>query len=127
MLTTLASLALLPLAAHAGVHRMKLQKVQLPAQDGYSGVAHIAQKYGAQMPLGGFGGSRRVQSEPDDSLYWVQGQQDLINKGGHGVPLTSEFMRAIAWFDVQPLTRPLQTLPTPSTSPTLLLEPHLRV
>ncbi|KIO32869.1 hypothetical protein M407DRAFT_66099, partial [Tulasnella calospora MUT 4182] len=91
MRTALATVALLPLAAHAGVHRMKLQKQPIQSQDGLSDVAHLAQKYGAQLPLGGFGGAgRKVATEgKDDSLYWTQNQQELINKGGHGVPLSN--------------------------------------
>lgn len=91
MRTALATIALLPLAAHAGVHRMKLQKLPVQSQDGLSDVAHLAQKYGGQVPLAGFGGAGRkvATEEKDNSLYWTQNQQDLINKNGHGVPLSS--------------------------------------
>lgn len=70
---------------------MKLQKQPIQSQDGLSDVAHLAQKYGAQLPLGGFGGAGRkvATEEKDDSLYWTQNQQELINKGGHGVPLSN--------------------------------------
>ncbi|KAG8911623.1 Vacuolar protease A [Tulasnella sp. 408] len=102
MRTALATVALLPLAAHAGVHRMKLQKLPAQSHDGLSDVAHLAQKYGGQVPLGGFGGSGRkvAVEDKDDSLYWTQNQQDLINKGGHGVPL-SNFANAQYFADIQ--------------------------
>ncbi|KAG8907021.1 Vacuolar protease A [Tulasnella sp. 403] len=86
----LLPLALLPLAANAAVHRLKLQKLPLPDQDGVSDVDYLAQKYGAQAPLGGFGGAgRKVAIEQrDNSLYWTQEQEELL-KGGHSVPLSN--------------------------------------
>jgi len=68
-----------------------LQKVPQPIRDMHSGVASLAQKYGAQIPLGGFGGSGRKLAGKD--LYWTQDQQDFTNKGGHGIPL-SNFVNA---------------------------------
>ncbi|KAG9020868.1 Vacuolar protease A, partial [Tulasnella sp. UAMH 9824] len=101
MRTALAAVALLPLAAHAGVHRMKLQKLPNQSQDGVSDVAHLAQKYGAQIPLGGFGGAgRKVASDDkDNNLYWTQNQQEFIHGGGHEVPL-SNYLNAQYYADI---------------------------
>ncbi|KAG8911624.1 Vacuolar protease A, partial [Tulasnella sp. 408] len=101
MRTALAAFVLLPLAVHAGVHRMKLQKLPNRSQDAVSEVAHLAQKYGAQVPLGGFGGAGRKVAigDKDDNLYWTQNQQEFVHQGGHGVPL-SNYLNAQYYADI---------------------------
>ena len=100
MKSAIATLALLPIFASAEMHRMKLQKIPYApdANERFStDVAHLAIKYGGQIPMGGFGGSgRKVAGEAvkDDSLYWTQNQQDMFAKGGHGVPLGSQYPHA---------------------------------
>lgn len=91
-LPTLAPFLLLPYAAAAGVHKLKLKKLDtVPVNPSLEG-AYLATKYGAQaptqMPLLGSGGQgRRLDSQPiRDDLYWTQ--EEIIN-GGHNVPLTS--------------------------------------
>ncbi|KAG8860558.1 Vacuolar protease A [Tulasnella sp. 330] len=108
MLTSLLSLAVLPLAANAGIHRMKLHKMPSALQlDGArSDIAHLAHKYGAQVPLGGFGGSGR-KTPNDESLYWTQSDQEFNAQGGHGVPL-SNFANAQYFTDIT-LGTPPQT------------------
>jgi len=92
-LPAIASLLLLPYAAAAGVHKLKLKKLDTaaavnPSLEG----AYLAEKYGAQtpaqMPLMGSGGQgRHLDSRPlRDDLYWTQ--EDIIN-GGYPVPLSS--------------------------------------
>ncbi|KAG8966094.1 Vacuolar protease A [Tulasnella sp. 419] len=102
MLASLLPLALLPLCADAAVHRMKLQKMPI-SPDSLSDVDFLAQKYGAQTPLVGAGGLGRKISPPsaerDQSLYWTQNQQELLNQGGHGVPL-SNFANAQYFADI---------------------------
>lgn len=87
-------LSLLPLvAAAAGVHKLKLQKLPSAASNPDLESAYLAEKYGAplqsQFPLMGAGGSGRRFPRPSmkngEQLFWTQEQL----KGGHGVPLTS--------------------------------------
>ncbi|KAI0268278.1 aspartic peptidase domain-containing protein [Gloeopeniophorella convolvens] len=98
LLPAVAPLLLLPYAAAAGVHKLKLKKLDTaPVNPSLEG-AYLAEKYGAQVPaqmplLGSGGQGRRLNSRPNhegDDLYWTQ---EEILKGGHGVPLTN-FMNA---------------------------------
>lgn len=91
LLSTVAPLLLLPYAAAAGVHKLKLKKLDTAPVNPFLESAYLAEKYGAQtpsqMPLLGSGGQgRRLDSRPDDDLYWTQ--EEAIN-GGHNIPLTS--------------------------------------
>jgi saccharopepsin len=87
-----APFLLIPYVAAAGVHKLKLKKIDTALVNPSLEGAYLAEKYGAQapaqMPLLGSGGQgRRVDSRPHrDDLYWTQ--EDLLN-GGHNVPLTS--------------------------------------
>lgn len=95
ILSRLAPLVLLPFAAAAGVHKLKLQKLQPVSQDLAFESAHLAEKYGAQLPLVGSGGAgRNIRlSRPtaaDDGLYWTQDEFGV--SGGHQVPLTSQLL-----------------------------------
>ena len=89
ILSRLAPLVLLPLVAAAGVHKLKLQKLQPAAHDLAFEPARLAEKYGGQTPLAGAGGAGRnvrlTRPSPDDGLFWTQ---EEVN-GGHQVPLTS--------------------------------------
>jgi saccharopepsin len=91
-----APFLLIPYVAAAGVHKLKLKKIDTALVNPSLEGAYLAEKYGAQapaqMPLLGSGGQgRRVDSRPHrDDLYWTQ--EDLLN-GGHNVPLTN-FMNA---------------------------------
>ncbi|EPQ59492.1 aspartic peptidase A1 [Gloeophyllum trabeum ATCC 11539] len=72
----------------AGVHKLKLKKLQPVASNPELEAAWLAEKYGGQpqTPLFGAGGQgRRVQQGGDD-LYWVQ---EIAVAGGHGVPLSN--------------------------------------
>lgn len=99
MLLSLAPLAvsLLPFVAEAKVHKLKLQKLAPAANNPQLESAWLAEKYGvsaqAQMPLMGAGGTGRQISRPTsengETLFWTQGEEV---KGGHGVPLSSEFI-----------------------------------
>ena len=92
LLSAVAPLLLLPYAAAAGVHKLKLQKLDTAPVNPSLESAYLAEKYGAQtpsqMPLLGSGGQgRRLDSRPaGDDLYWTQ--EEAIN-GGHNIPLTS--------------------------------------
>jgi saccharopepsin len=95
-LSAIAPLLLLPYAAAAGVHTLKLKKLDIAPADINPSFesAYLAEKYGAQtpaqMPLLGTGGQgRRLDSRPTrDDLYWTQ--EDITNGGhNHNVPLTS--------------------------------------
>jgi saccharopepsin len=90
-LSAFAPLLLLPYAAAAGVHKLKLKKLDNGPINPSLESLYLAEKYGyrpsTQMPLLGSGGQgRRLESRPvSDDLYWTQ---EIIN-GGHNVPLTS--------------------------------------
>jgi saccharopepsin len=90
-LPSIAPLLLLPYAAAAGVHKLKLKKLDNGPINPSLESLYLAEKYGyrpsTQMPLLGSGGQgRRLESRPvSDDLYWTQ---EIIN-GGHNVPLTS--------------------------------------
>jgi saccharopepsin len=95
-LSAVAPLLLLPYAAAAGVHKLKLKKLDITLADINPSLesAYLAEKYGAQtpaqMPLFGSGGQgRRLDSRPTpDDLYWTQ--EEITNGGhNHNVPLTS--------------------------------------
>jgi saccharopepsin len=95
ILSTLAPLLLLPFAAAAdGVHRLKLKKLPPTSSNPDLESAYLAEKYGvaqSQTPLMGSGGSgRKVRlgrpGQDEDELFWTQ---ELLTKGGHGVPLSS--------------------------------------
>lgn len=89
-LSAVAPLLLLPYAAAAGVHKLKLKKLDNGPINPSLESLYLAEKYGyrpsTQMPLLGSGGQgRRLESPPgSDDLYWTQ----EIN-AGHNVPLTS--------------------------------------
>jgi saccharopepsin len=91
-LPAIAPFLLLPYAAAAGVHKLKLKKLDNGPINPSLESLYLAEKYGLQtpnqMPLLGSGGQgRRLGSSPvRDDLYWTQ--EDVIN-GGHNVPLTS--------------------------------------
>ena len=95
-LPAITPLLLLPYVAAAGVHKLKLKKLDISPLDINPSLesAYLAEKYGAQtpaqMPLLGSGGQgRRLDSRPPrDDLYWTQ--EEVINGGkNHNVPLTS--------------------------------------
>lgn len=91
-LPAIAPFLLLPYAAAAGVHTLKLKKLDNGPINPSLESLYLAEKYGLQspnqMPLLGSGGQgRRLDSRPvRDDLYWTQ--EDIIH-GGHNVPLTS--------------------------------------
>ncbi|KAH9999857.1 Asp-domain-containing protein [Russula vinacea] len=91
-LPAIAPLLLLPYAAAAGVHKLKLKKLDTGPINPSLESLYLAEKYGlqtpTQMPLLGSGGQgRRLDSRPvRDDLYWTQ--EEIIN-GGHNVPLTN--------------------------------------
>jgi saccharopepsin len=95
LLPAIAPLLLLPYAAAAaaaGVHKLKLKKLDNGPVNPSLESLYLAEKYGlrspTQMPLLGSGGQgRRLDSGPvRDDLYWTQ--EEIINDG-HRVPLTS--------------------------------------
>jgi saccharopepsin len=92
LLPAIAPLLLLPYAVAAGVHKLKLKKLDTRPINPSLESLYLAEKYGlrspTQMPLLGSGGQgRRLDSSPvRDDLYWTQ--EEIIN-GGHNVPLTS--------------------------------------
>ncbi|KAL6299679.1 endopeptidase [Sparassis latifolia] len=107
MFVSVAFLLLLPFVAAAdGVHRLKLQKLPPAASNPALESAYLAEKYGgySQVPLMGAGGvGRNVRlSRPalldGENLYWTQ--EELLGKGGHGVPL-SNFMNAQYFAEIE--------------------------
>jgi saccharopepsin len=92
LLLAVTPFLLLPYAAAAGVHKLKLKKLETVPINPSLESAYLAEKYGAQvpaqLPLFGSGGQgRRLDSRPvSDDLYWTQ--EEILN-GGHNVPLTS--------------------------------------
>ncbi|EJD01470.1 aspartic peptidase A1 [Fomitiporia mediterranea MF3/22] len=93
-----APLLLLPFATAAGVHKLKLHKIQRENANPYLETAYLSEKYGgdSQLPLMGAGGAGRQLrlarpsvNEEGENLLWTQ---EMIN-GGHNVPLTN-FMNA---------------------------------
>ncbi|KAF8313125.1 Asp-domain-containing protein [Clavulina sp. PMI_390] len=73
-------------AASAGVHRLKLNKVQPSSAEhvaSFGAVAQLGEKYGvAQQPI------NKLNRNEEDDLFWTQvGQSPL--KGGHSVPLSN--------------------------------------
>jgi len=98
MKASLLSLALLPLASHARVQRMKLHKIERTEIDQQREAFHLGAKYGALQPqlIAGAGGAGRklrggkpVATPEGEELYWTQDNQVVLNGGGHKVPLSS--------------------------------------
>jgi saccharopepsin len=96
--SVLAPLLLVPLAAADGVHRLKLKKLPPVASNPAFETAYLAEKYGVQSPsqqlplMGAGGAGRHVHigrpgQRGGDDLFWTQ--EEISNKGGHGVPLSS--------------------------------------
>ncbi len=99
LLPAVAPFLLIPYVAAAGVHKLKLKKIDTALVNPSLEGAYLAEKYGAQapaqMPLVGSGGQgRRLDARPHrDDLYWTQ--EDLLN-GGHNVPLTSSLSLSLS-------------------------------
>ncbi|KAI0650814.1 aspartic peptidase A1 [Trametes meyenii] len=97
LLSRLAPIALLPLVAADGVHRMKLKKVAPAVNNPALESAYLAEKYGgsSQVPLGaGIGRNVRLSRptiQDGEELFWTQ--EEFAAEGGHGVPL-SNFLNA---------------------------------
>ena len=100
-LPAIAPLLLLPYAAAAGVHKLKLKKLDNGPINPPLESLYLAEKYGLQSPtqlplLGSGGQGRRLGSSPvHDDLYWTQ--EEIIN-GGHKVPLTSSLPFSLSLF-----------------------------
>ena len=94
LLPAVAPFLLIPYVA-AGVHKLKLKKIDTAPVNPSLESAYLAEKYGvpvpAQMPLLGSGGQGRRLDSHHDNLYWTQ--EEHIN-GGHNVPLTSSLSRS---------------------------------
>ncbi|EKM59509.1 uncharacterized protein PHACADRAFT_250062 [Phanerochaete carnosa HHB-10118-sp] len=93
-LSRLAPLVILPFAAAAaGVHKFKLHKLPPVSQDFAFESAHLAEKYGGQVPMLGAGGAGRnvrlSRPTPDDGLFRTQ--EEFTS--GHTLPLQN-FMNA---------------------------------
>ncbi|GAA5938631.1 hypothetical protein JCM3775_002178 [Rhodotorula graminis] len=100
MLYATAALALLAASqgVEAGMHRMKLHRLEAASSDLSAQTAHLADKYAARL---GFGNSQRPFSSRkagtyppsrDDEFHTMLEQDqfnDQLAKGGHGVPLTN--------------------------------------
>jgi len=86
-------LALLPLVAASGVHKLKLQKIPSAASNPDLESAYLAEKYGVipqvRSPLIGAGGSGRRVQRPNKTRNGEQLYQTQDEINGHGVPLTS--------------------------------------
>jgi saccharopepsin len=99
LLPAVAPFLLIPYVAAAGVHKLKLKKIDSTPVNPFLESAYLAEKYGipapAQLPLLGSGGQgRRLDSRPQDNdLYWTQ--EDHLN-GGHSVPLTSSLFNPLS-------------------------------
>ena len=97
LLPAVAPFLLISYVAAAGVHKLKLKKIDIASVNPLHESAYLAEKYGvpapAQLPLLGSGGQgRRLDSHRDKDLYWTQ--EDHIN-GGHGVALTSSLFHSL--------------------------------
>ena len=95
LLSAVAPFLLIPYVA-AGVHKLKLKKIDIASVNPLHESAYLAEKYGvsapAQLPLLGSGGQgRRLDSHRDKDLYWTQ--EEYLN-GGHGVALTSSLFHS---------------------------------
>ncbi|GAA6056834.1 hypothetical protein JCM3770_003592 [Rhodotorula araucariae] len=95
-----AALALLATAqsVDAGVHRMKLHRLEPASSDLSAQTAHLADKYaarfagyGSQLPFGGRKAGRYPPSRDDEFHTMLETEQfnDALARGGHGVPLTN--------------------------------------
>lgn len=74
-------------AASAGVHRLKLHKTQPATSEhvaSYGAVAQLGEKYGVVQSV------NKLSRNGEDDLFWAQVEQNPL-KGGHSVPLSSEY------------------------------------
>jgi len=98
MIVTTLFVGLLPLVSAGRIHKLKLQKIPPTSSNPALESAYLAEKYAPQVqqtPFMGAGGSgRRLGLPPTkdgEPLFWTQESV----KGGHGVPLTSMYTRAL--------------------------------